>query len=278
MNQLHDLIGVETDLVQVNRALRQFAEAIGAPVVGGYQVTCSDEAEWECVQAFQQWFAKLFLPALKSTSRAPFRSINLGGRYEWGAIPIAEEHYATAASQDAFKLLVTKINAHVAVRQTSGQPEYGSIERYDRLSACCGALSALLDGAVLPALEELGKTFRLAGRDRLAVLRDQRTIAPKHRALLAAVTGARLQAEHAVLDITEYHPRTPTIFLVLPCVTINRPGPDTELVVGQYGVDWTNQTPQVKYRGLGDDPAGYRVRHERDRLRVEDDRWPGRQS
>ncbi len=45
------------------------------------------------------------------------------------------------------------------------------------------------------------------------------------------------------------------MFLVLPCVTINRPGPDTELLVGQYGVDWTEDSPQIKYCGLGDDPG-----------------------
>jgi len=56
-------------------------------------------------------------------------------------------------------------------------------------------------------------------------------------------------------------------------VTINRPGPDTEFVVGEHGVDWTGTTASVAYQGLGD--ATYRVRHEFDRLHVEDDRWPG---
>jgi hypothetical protein len=33
--------------------------------------------------------------------------------------------------------------------------------------------------------------------------------------------------------------------------------------------------PVVKYQGLGDDPAVYRVRHELNRLHVEDAHWPG---
>ena len=51
------------------------------------------------------------------------------------------------------------------------------------------------------------------------------------------------------------------MFLVLPCVTINRPGPDTELLVGQYGIDWTQDSAEIKYSGLGDNPAAYRVRY-----------------
>jgi hypothetical protein len=121
VTRLQDLIGVESELSRVSNALRQFAQELGAPVVGGYQVTCSDEAERECTEAFQHWFARE----------------------------------------------------------------------------------------------------------------------------------------------------------VLPCVTINRVAePNTELVIGQYGIDRTEQTPAIKHRGLGDDPAGYRVRHEQGRVVIEDDQWP----
>lgn len=275
MTRLQDLIGVESELGRVSDALRQFAQELGAPVVGGCHVTCSDEAETECAAAFQHWFVRELLPELKPDSRAPLRTINLGGRYEPGAIRVAEEHYATPQSRRAFKLLVVKINAHVAVRLSAAGPEYGWLERYGRRSACCGALAGLFAGSSLPAAEELRQTFASKGKERLAVLEDQTRVDAQHRALLTAVSGAALQAKRAVLDIQQYRPTTPTVFLVLPCVTVNhRAGPDTELVVGEYGVDRTGHEASVKYHGLDDDPAGYRVRHDQSRAIIEDNHWP----
>jgi hypothetical protein len=276
MTRLQDLTGTESELSQVSNALRQFAQELGAPVVGGCHVTCSDEAESECEEAFQRWFGREVLPELKPDSRAPLRSINLGGRYEPGAIRVAEEHYATLKSREAFKLLVVKINAHTAVCRSAEGPEYGWLERYGCRSACCGALAKLFEGGSLPAVEELRKTFASDGKNRLAVLEDSRRVVPRHRALLTAVSSAALQARRAVLDIQHYQPQTPTVFLVLACVTVNRVSePDTELVVGQYGIDRTGQEPAIKHRGLGDDPAAYRVRHEQGRVMIEDDHWPG---
>ena len=274
MTRLQDLIGVETELGRVSDAVRQFAQELGAPAVGAYHVTCSDEAEWECVQAFQHWFGREVLPELKADSRAPFRSINLGGRYEWGAIRVAEEHFATLPSKQAFKLLVVKINAHTAVRPSTQGPEYGWTQRYGCRSACCGVLAGVFEGSLLPAVQEVRESFQVEGRDRLGALDDRSRVPPQYRALLAAVVSARLQAQRAVLDIQEFHPETSTVFLVLPCVTINRPEPDTELVVGQYRIDRTGALSTVKYLGLDDDPGAYRVRHNQGRVIIEDDRWP----
>jgi hypothetical protein len=39
-------------------------------------------------------------------------------------------------------------------------------------------------------------------------------------------------------------------------------------------VDWTESKAEVKYHGLGDDPAAYRISHDRAQLQIEDDRWP----
>jgi len=274
MVRIRDLIGVESELSQVGLALRHFAEELSAPVVGAYQVTCSDEVEWECAEAFQEHFCDELLPILEFERRSPFRSINLGARYEWGAIRVAEEHFATESSQEAFKLLVAKINAHVAVEDTRDGPVYGGVDRYGRRSTCCGALAGLFEGSLLPAIQELRQIFQFGGLNRLSVLADRSRIAPEHRALLAAVVSARLQAHRVVLDIEEYRPESPTVFLILPCVTLNRLGRDTELVVGQYGVDRTEPTPRVKYVGLGDAPASYRIGYDQGRLIVEDDRWP----
>jgi hypothetical protein len=273
MTPLQDLIGIESELGRVGGALRRFAQELGAPVVGGYHLRCSDETEEECAEAFQHWFAREVLPELKPDRRVPFCSTNLGARYEWGAIRVAEEHFATPAARKAFKLMVVKINAHVAVQQSPEGPQYGWLQRYGCRSACCGALAGLFDGSLLPAIQELRESFRLDGEDRMAALADPSVVAPRHRALLAAVTSAGLQARRALLDIREYRPLTPTMFLVLPCVTINRPDADTELVVGQYGIDHTDRTPDVKYRGLGEDPDEYRVRHEQGRVMIEDDQW-----
>jgi hypothetical protein len=292
MEELRSLIGTECELEHVPSVLRRMAESLRAAVVGGYHVTCSDETERECAEAFRRRFVEELFPALKSDQRAVFRTINLGGRYEQGAIQVAEEHYAVPPSQDAFKLMVVKINSHVAVEPTPQGPRYGWLQRYGCPSPCCGALRALLDGVAWPAIEQLQETFCLGGRDRVAALRDPLQVPPEQRALRAAITNARLQAELAVRDLRQQPPKTPTVFLVVPCVTINRPGPDRELIVGQYGVDWTGhrpgtavesvvgpygvddwsgQTPTVRYHGLGDDPTRYRIRYEQDRLRVEDD-------
>jgi hypothetical protein len=275
MPRLHELIGIECDLGEVSNALRQFAQELDAPVVGAHQIACSDEAERECSEAFQHWFVRELLPELKSDIRAPFRSVNLGARYEWGAIRVAEEHFATPASRKASKLLVVKINSHAAVRQTAAGPEYGWLDRYGCRTTCCGALAALFgtSDTLLPALEELREAFQADGTYRIADLADQRLVAPRDRALLAAVTNARLQAQRVALDIQQFEPETPTVFLVLPCVTINRPGPDTELVVGEYGIDRTGSQPSIRYRGLADAPAAYRLRHDQSRAIVEDDQW-----
>jgi len=274
MNLLQDLIGKESELRQVGSAVRGFAQSLRAPVVGACHVTCSDETERECEEAFVRLVAAGLLPALKGGRGAPFRSVNLGARYEWGAAGLVEEHFALPETEGAFKLLVLKINAHAAVRQGPHGPEYGWLRRYGSDSTCCGALKALIDGARLPAVDELAETFAAGELDRVARLRNPRIVAPEHRALLAAVVNARLQAERAIADICAARPKTPTVFLVLPCVTINRPGPDTELVVGEGEVDWIGQQPTVKYSGLGDDPASHRVRHEHGRVAVEDDQWP----
>ncbi len=263
---LQALVGIESDCAQVVWHLRDFAEEIRAPLVGGYQVTCSDEAQWECARGFQQGFVEPLMPALRPGFRAPLRSANLGGRFERGAIRIAEEHFAGARAHGDFKLLVVKINAHVGVCAAADGVEYGWSERYGQRLACCGTLSALLGGKGPPAIAELRDTFRAGKTDRLAALRDERVVPPAYRALLAAVVNARLQAERAAAEAARHAPRTPTIYLIVSCVTLNRSGSDTEIVVGQHGIDWTGRAAEIKYQGLGDDPAGYRVQHREGRL------------
>jgi hypothetical protein len=273
-SRLHDFIGTESKLEATSGALREFVEELGPAIVGAHHVTCSDETERECSEVFHRWFVGRILPDLKSAYRAAFRTINLGGRYEWGSARLAEDHFALAAATGGFKLLLVKINSHVAVRHDGPEPEYGKFVRYDRESTCCSALAAMLAGSEMPAARALANLFASDDQDRAETLMDPRRVPPHQRPLLAAVCNARLQSHRAVIDIAEHRPQAAAIFMVVPCVTINRLGQDTELVVGWYGIDWTGQAPQIKYQGLGDDPAAYRVRHEQRCVIVEDDNWP----
>jgi hypothetical protein len=276
MERLQVLIGVENELPYVAGLLRRFAQMLHPPAVGAYQVACSEETEWECIATFQRTFADELLPSLKPGFRSAFRSVSLGGRYEWGAIRVAEQHFALPRSSDTFKLIVVKLNSHVGVLAAPEGIVYGSVHGRPSDLACCGALSAMLDGGQLPALQQLRDLFRSGGRNRLLPLLDPQAIAPRYRLLAAAVVNARLQAQQIARDIEQYRPETPTVYLVVPCVTINRPDPDTELVVGQYGIDWTERAPNIKYDGLGDDPSQYAIAVELGRARLTDAQWPRR--
>ena len=272
MVRIHDLIGIESDSEVAAEALRRFARELNAPIVGAFHITCCDETERQCAQVFQRSFVDGILPELKPDCCWPFLAVNLGARYEKGAIGVAEHHFAISA--DIVKLLVIKINAHVGVLDTPDGPQYGRINRYGQESSCCGALAGLLAGGDLPAMDELRESFSFDGKDRVSILRDSSLVDPRHRALFAAITNARLQARSAAEDIRNNRPKTPTIFLVIPAVTLNRSGSDSELVVGQYGIDFSEQVPSVKYDGLGDDPASYRFSHGVSGIRIEDASWP----
>ncbi len=268
MDELRRLIGTEHGLDEVAGALRDAVQRLAPPVVGALSVTCSDESEAEGCTAFGRQFIEHLLPDLKTGARAAFRTCNLGARYEEGSIRIAEHHFALPASAHSFKVLVVKVNAHVGVSEGSAGLRYGPIRRYDAESVACGALYGLLKGDELPAIRELRKTFTADGQDRIAALLDPRRVRPEYRPLLAAVASARLQAARAVVDIGKHRPHTPTLYLIVPCVTLNRTGPDTELVVGCAQVDWRTPRPAAEYEGLGDDPAAYRVDLSAGQLRI----------
>ena len=284
MDRLRELVGHERGLKAVTQTLHFSADSLGASTVGAVHVTCADESERECADAFQHGFVRYMLPPLKPGSASTFRLANLGGRYEWGAVRVAEPHFATNDAGDRFKLLVVKINAHVALednpshhtRLSEGSETrpftLGTWKRYGRESACCGALHALLEGRREPFAEELREGFSSEGYDRVAALLDESSVDPTYRALYAAIVSARLQARKVVLDIQDYSPVTPTVFLVLACVTINRHGPDTEILSGIYTVDGRDGGRDATYVGLGDDPADYDTHiGSRDRFIVSDE-------
>jgi hypothetical protein len=233
-------------------------------------VTCADESEWECIDSFQRTFVDPLLPSLKFARKAPFRLSNLGARYEPGAVAVAEHHFATPESGQTFKVLLIKINAHVATEGAGSRAVYGRMRRYDTESAACGALHALLAGADRPYLSELRRTFAADGLDRLALLHDEQRVAPAYRSLFVALVSARLQTRRAAQDIENHTPASPTLYAIASCCTLNRPEEDSELLCGVHVADYRAAAPTAEYRGLGDDPTGYVVQYDAGRLRVTD--------
>lgn len=270
MDELRELIGVEADLNQVNAALRTGVQRMGAAVVGAHVINCSDESQLECEQSFQHEFVNHLLPDLKETVRTAFETRNLGGRYEWGSLHVAEQHYALPASPDAFKTIVVKVHGHVSVARAPGGLRFGPMERYEASSAACGALHALLAGIHLPAVDELRQAFCEGGRDRVATLLNPDRTDPAYRHLFASVTNAILQARRAVQDAQFRAPQSPTVYQIVPTVVLNRPGPDGEIVCGYCTVDRRTETVKLRYIGLGDDPARYTAEIRSGRLHLAD--------
>jgi hypothetical protein len=267
------LIGKERSLREVAQALHFSARGLSAPAVGALHLTCSDESEHECIEALQQGFVQYLLPSLKFARQSAFRLANLGGRYEWSAVRLAEDHFALPATTGAFKLLVVKINAHVAFEEQPGKKfRLGRWQRYGVESTCCGALAQLLSGGPrLPHTDDLAETFHSEGRDRIAALKDPTRVDPLYAPLYAALVSSRLQARKAVLDIQDYKPKTPTYYVVLPAVTINRAERDTEIVCGMYTIDGRAGGTDAVYTGLGDLPEAYEISIEHNRFTVTDD-------
>ena len=271
MRRIQDLLGRETTSDSCNRALRDFAQSQRADTVGAVQVTCSDECEREQVESFQQWVADALLPELKFSARYPFRTANLGGRYEWGAVRIAEEHFATPETQNGFKLLLVKLNSHVAAIETGSGTEFGRMNRYDSASTCCGAW-----GLCCPARGTLPWTncdWRSPMMTCLAWT-CYTTRAPwTPSSAVSWPPSSTLASRPAVrsFNIQDYVPETPTVTIVLPTVTINRPQRDTEFVVGLYWADSRKGRGEAEYVGLGDDPSKYLTTRHHGYLCVQDD-------
>ncbi len=270
MTALTALLGKEHDLDEVNLALTRHIRQLAPPIVGALHLTCADESEWECAGSFQRCCVEQLLPDLKFAEKSPFRLSNLGGRHERGAIAVAEHHFAAPASHEAFKVLLVKVSAHVAVVGAGRAAQYGSMRRYDTTSTACGALHALLAGGEQGFLGDLRAAFKADGVDRLAVLLDEQQVEPTCRSLFVALVNAHRQLRGVEDEINTHKPASPTLYIVAACVTFNRPARDTELFAGLLTID-ARTAPWVReYRGLGDDPAAYRVQAEGQRVRVTD--------
>lgn len=257
MEELIKLIGHEFTVKKISRTLCDMAERLRPGIVGAMHITCADESEHECVQAFQKGFVQHHLPELKFAHQSAFRISNLGGRYDWGAIGIVEKHFVLPGDQKSFKLIVVKINSHVGVISEKDEEYYGFYQRYGKNSPCCGALYALMTGEQGPYIDELRDLFRSEGKERLQILMNAGQVEPKHRGLYAAIVSARLQARQVMADIRGHTPSGPTLYLIVPCVTLNRLEIDTEILCGVYTADYRSGDLSEEYTGLGDDPSTY---------------------
>jgi hypothetical protein len=269
MKQLQEIVGVERSLEGVCQAIHMSVVERQPKVVGAMHITCADESEHECVSAFQRCFVKYMLPSLKFAQQAAFRIANLGGRYDWGAVRIADDHYADADRTATRRLLVVKVNAHVGVVDRTEGPTYGVMERYGEESKCCGALHALLGGDSRPFAQDLSELFVSEGPDRITALLHDDGIDKRYRLLYAAMVSARLQARKVILDIQDYDEPNAE-FLVVPCVTINRPEKDTEIVCGFYTATPEQGEKEPDYFGLGDDPTAFQHTLKNRRLVISD--------
>jgi hypothetical protein len=267
MEQLRGMVGTETAMGGVARALHMYAADLYAPVTGAMLLTCADESEQECVDAFHNGFVRYLLPSLKFAQQSAFHIANLGGRYEWNAVRVAEDHYATAKD----KLLVVSVNAHVGAVGEGEAARFGVLERYGAESACCGALHGMLEGSHAPHAEALREAFLSEGVDRLAAVLDPEQVDPAQRSLRAAIASSRLHARSVILDIQDYEPVSSTLFLVASVVTINRAERDTEILCGLYTADYRRPERHVEYFGLGDDPAAYDISFAHEHLVVTDE-------
>ncbi|MFT4543470.1 MAG: hypothetical protein ACI841_002304 [Planctomycetota bacterium] len=257
--KLYEMIGTEHSLADFDRSLRLYVQSMRPPVVGAFHLTCSDESERECVETFQRGFVRSLLPTLKFSAKSPFRGANLGGRYEWGAVRIAEDHFAMAKGAEDWKLLVVKINAHVGLERLSDGRRFGFIHRYGTDSPLCGALGGLLAGNTLPYANDLRLMFQAEEVDRIGPLLDTKKVSEHVRPFAAALTSARLQARRVMIDIQDTNVDSPTLFIVLPCVTLNQPGHDSEIPVGIYHADRRSGRRHDEYFGLGDRPEKYEI-------------------
>lgn len=272
MKAFAPLVGRQNTSTELCHALKSWVHEAGATVVGAMHVTCSDEAMQEGADAFRSAFAEALLPSLKHGLVAPFRVARLGGRYEWGAVRVAEANFATAGVGDGFKALIVKIDAHVSAEQSGSVWQFGTMARYGGESRYCGALAALLEGVRAPFVEDLETLYRSGEIDRLAVLRDPRRVDPALAPLFAAQVSARLQARLAAHEIQDHTPRTPTLYLIVHGTALNRKGPDAELTGGFHVIDRTGGQRGSGYIGLGDDPSRYRFESAGGRLGLADDR------
>lgn len=222
MDELRRIIGKEKPLDQFHLAVRRAAAQIaGIASYGSCLVTCSDELLGLTRSGFDRDVASPLISDAANSKDRVFSVSNLCGRLEPGAFSLVDDHF-TRNNARGPKLLVIEIASHVGRIKRGTAYSYGNVERFGRLSTCCGALTLLLeppDGTARvrhPWFEQLNAFF---GPVRLAALRENRD---SSRMVSAAVIHSALQAESALSDIFENPPITPTDVLLVAGVSVNQ--------------------------------------------------------
>ncbi|MDF1800708.1 MAG: hypothetical protein P1V81_16150 [Planctomycetota bacterium] len=253
VSELHSLIGREVRQTEVARALAHGVRRLAPKHFASLHVTCSDGRERETAEAFRSVVVREFAPG-PTTTRAPMRTANLGGRYEWGAAPLSLGHYC--APGDTNVMQVVKLNSHVASVPSEGGPTFGMIERGGSESTCCGALTQYLSGGPGSFVSDMALSFASEGLDRTAMLRDPAVVPPELRLIVAALVQVRLQTRRALLDVLSA-PRIPDRVVLLAGVSFNHPTHNTELVVGYYAAAHSVAGEmEVTWTGFDEDPRG----------------------
>jgi hypothetical protein len=260
MESIRRILGIEKEVDEVSRQLRYAVQEQNPGIVGALHVTCCEESEHESIESFHRQFAQHLLPSLRYGRQVPCHLATLGGHYEWGAARMTESRYPPPPGA-GFKAVLVKLNSHVR-----HHGESASVLEQPGLDTC-HALRAFLDGQQAPFIDELKESFSLEGIDRFAALAK---VEARYRMLAAALAHVRLQARKAVLEVQDHKPAAPTLYFVVPGVTLNRSLRDTEIAAGLYVID-RRATPRDEYVGLGDDPSKYKFRVEGGALQVEDE-------
>ncbi len=263
-------LGVEVALDVFHGTLRRAAQGLHERAeCGTMLVTCSDEFMGEVRGAFARDVARPLTAQQMIGSRGTYAVANLGGRFEPGAIALADEHFARRPGSHAPQTLLIELATHVGRRRKGHESAYGEIDRFGRVSACCGALARLLEAppetaAVKhPWFDQLSAFF---GPARLEALRGDHA---SMRLTKAAIVHAVLQAESAIADLMREPPLQPRDVLLVGIVAVNQPGVDGALPVAvhhlRFDGEWLHMESGAALRST---PAALEVEERGGRLAV----------
>jgi hypothetical protein len=271
LRELEELCGRQTPLDVYHGAVRRAAQCVGGVQgFGAMLATCSDEFQGEIRGAFERDVARPLMAPRTVGSRRTFAVSNLGGRVEPGALKLADEHFTT--HDGTTKLLLVELTGHCGVLPAPGGRAYGKLDRFGRVSDCCGALALLLAnpaGAAAvrhPWFDQLSSFF---GTERLELLRGDGS---QKAMLTAAIVHAVLQGETAIADLVREPPPTPTHVLLAAAVVLNQPGVDEVIPVGLHHLRSDGRELHVVHGvSLRSSPGALRYEEYGGRLRVASD-------
>jgi len=226
------ITGRELELGLLSTTLSDVVGEVTWPTIGAVHITCADEAQQRVIDKVQELLVEPHVTPMASGERTAFRLVNLGGHHEFGALAIAEDHWAGGHDTDhGPKLMVVRADAHVGVdHDPTGAAVYGRFLRFEHSSIACGALAAVLRGVAMRGAE--GFVDQEIRARRILDAFDERT-----RMLAAAICRAELSANDCVDEIAGMAPASPTVWLVVATVTLNHPDRHSSMLTSVRVVD-----------------------------------------